>query len=540
MALREIFATFGFAYDKAKLQEITRGVEGVKNSAKAAGGSGGLDSLIKGLQGAAALLAGNVFFQFTNQIKTQAAELMDLSEQTGIATDELQAWTLAANLGGASAQDFTAGLRKLSKELATGVDESGQQSKLFKTLGIDAKDGAGNVRELSDVLPEIADKFAGLRTGAEKSALAQQIFGKAGSKLVPILSQGAAGVARLKAQFEELGGGFSKEAIEQADAYDDALIKLNFSFFGLKSLIANSVFPILTNLVATITKASVGASKWFKETTLLGNGVKALAAVLTGKLLLALAPFLLPGLKFVAIFLAVDDLLAFLDGKESVIGDILNRWFGNGTADSVRAWCNSAKEAIVGTFMGALDLLRIAFASTDAEQQKLWEHFELATRPVERAIDAIIEKLNVLLGIFDAEVLLDGANDLLDLVTDPFDSAEDKAAKAQRRAARKDAKLPQLGAGSVATAGTATEAAPFSLNFRDDSGPADPRSFVPKPATIGPPVVNNISPVQVTQTFGPGTPADVRKAAETGSRAGVAAGLAEYRSALQGVEQRAP
>ncbi len=297
---------------------------------------------MSGLQGAIAGIAAGAFVRFTGEIKDQAAALKDTSEQTGLATDELQAWTLAANLGGASAQDFVAGLRKVSKELATGVDESGQQSKLFKRLGIDTKDAEGNVRDLSAVLPEIAEKFAGLKSGAERSALAQQLFGRAGTKLVPILAQGAAGVAALKKQLADLGGGFSQEAIDRADEYDDALIKLNFSFFGLKSLLATQVFPWLAKTVDQFTKISVSAGKWLKETTGVSTAVKLLAVLLGGTLLKALAPFLLPGLKFLAIFLAVDDLIAFLDGKDSVIGSILNGWFGDGTATVVRSWVSDA------------------------------------------------------------------------------------------------------------------------------------------------------------------------------------------------------
>ena len=344
MALREIAAHFGFTFDAAKLSQIDKGVSGVKKHTEDSTAS--VAGFAEGLRGVIGALTAGVFVEFANHIKEQAAQLQDLTEQTGLGTDELQAWSLAAELGGASAQDFTNGLRKLSKELATGVDESGQQSKLFKQLHIDTKNADGSVRDLSSVLPDIAEKFKGLKSGAERSALAQQIFGRSGTKLVPILSQGAAGVAQLKKQLDDLGGGFSKEAIENADAYDDALIKLNYSFFGMKSLLATSVFPMITDLVTTVTKGVVQFKDWIKTTTLLENGIKVLALTIGRSLLVALAPFILPGLQFLAIFLAIDDLLGFLDGKDSEIAHILDKWFGDGTADAVRNWCNDAKAAV--------------------------------------------------------------------------------------------------------------------------------------------------------------------------------------------------
>lgn len=396
MALREIAAHFGFTFDAAKLGQIDKGVEAVKQKSK--GATTSVTDLVTGLQGMVGAITGGVFLAFANHVREEAAALQDVSEQTGLATDEIQAWTLAANLGGASAQDFTAGIRKLSKELATGVDESGQQSKLFKNLGIDTKNADKSVRSLSDVLPEIAEKFKGLKTGAEKSALAQQIFGRAGSKLVPLLSQGAEGVANLKKQLDDLGGGFSKEAIENADAYDDALIKLNFSFFGLKSLLATSVFPLLADVVTTVTKGVVQFRNWLKETTTLSTAVKALAFIVGRSLLLALAPFILPGLKFLAIFLAVDDLIGFLEGKDSEIGHILTEWFGEDTTNDVRAFFNSMKEIASGTLGGIRDLWRMLTADTEAEHEKATASFFRSTAGMSAAIDNWFNYVGLILG----------------------------------------------------------------------------------------------------------------------------------------------
>src|SRR5688572_33326266 len=48
------------------------------------------------------------------------------------------------------------------------------------------------------------------------------------------------------------------------------------------------------------------------------------------------------GLKFAAVFAAIDEVLGFLNGKDSLIGDLLNGAFGDGTADAVRDWVNDA------------------------------------------------------------------------------------------------------------------------------------------------------------------------------------------------------
>ncbi len=398
MALREIFARFGFEFDSAKLKQAHAGVQAVKNEAKAAGGPAGLGAFAAGLKGALALAVGNELVQFGRDIAAQAAELEDASEQTGLAADELQAYSLAGALGGASAGDFANALKKLSKEMATGTDESGQASKLFKTLGIDTKNAEGGVRSFAEVLPDIAQKIADLPSPAQQTALALQVFGKAGTKLLPVLKQGRAGVEALKAQLDELGGGFSEEAINRADEYDDSIIKLEYSFRSLKSLLVTAVAPILTTVVDKVRKGVAFVASFNKGTTAASTAVGVLAAVLSGKLALALAPFLLPGLKFLAIFLAVDDVIAFLRGKDSVIGAILKGWFGEDAVNDIRAAFNSIGAIAGDTIGGIRALWGIMFSENAAAQDKWTAKFFESTARLNAALDNFFNYCGLIFG----------------------------------------------------------------------------------------------------------------------------------------------
>lgn len=534
--LREVLAHFGFTFDRGQLAAAGKAVDGVKSKVQSTGR--GLADVATGLRAAFAGFVANEIAHVTSAIAEQAASLADLSEQTSLSTDDLQAWTLAANLGGASAQDFTAGLRKLSKELATGVDESGQQSKLFRNLGIETKDSAGKVRELSDVLPEIAEKFKGLQSGAEKSALAQQIFGRAGSKLVPLLSQGAEGVAKLREQFEALGGGFSKEAIANADEYDDALVKLNFSFFGLKSLLATQVFPALSRVVETLTHASVSASKWLKETTALGTGVKILAALLAGKLALALAPYLLPGLKFLAIFLAIDDLLAFLEGKDSIIGDLLNRAFGHGTAPAVRAWCADAIASMRTFFDELRDGTAIASGSALGNVQTFiidaGNGFKLLRSQIASVTASIVF-------LFQNAVLQmqTSWNDFVGSLKLPPALASALKIDTSGQVVNRTNALVDASVKKEQAAGIGRQY--VSDARRALTGREGPTVRAPLPGAAGSSVAvtNNNTPVNVVVNAPGASPKDF-KVIKQAVTDGVNSGLASMRAALQAVEQRAP
>lgn len=542
MALREIFAKFGFDFDKSKLKEINSAVDGVKKHAKEAGGREGFGALAEGVKAAFAGILASESVRFVNDIAEQAAQLKDASEQTGLATDELQAYSLAAEQAGASQSDFTAGLKRLSKELATGTDELGGKSKLFDKLKIQTKDASGQVRKFSDVLPEIADKIAGLQSPAEQTALAVQLFGRGGAKLLPILKQGAAGVKQLKQNLADLGGGFSQEAIDKADEYDDSVVRLEYSFRSFKSLIGVSVFPLLEKIVGILTRGTAWLTNFAKETTGVQTAIGGLAVALGVTLWTALAPFLLPGLAFAGIFLAVDDLVAFLQGKDSVIGRILDGWFGDGTADTVRAWCKDAGSAVLGLIEGPLDLLRLAFAKDANESDEIGSHFLRVTKSIGDAVDWVLDKLKTLKDAFtDLDTLQEGANSFLDAVTSPFDTPEDVARKNERRTKRAAAAAgPAVNVnGFTAGAGGASAANPNAAALFDALATNVGRAPLrPEAAPAGGTVNNTTIAPQVNQTFAPGTGPEVRKIAQDAAKQGVLAGLADYRSAMQSLEQR--
>jgi len=353
----------------------------------------------------------------------------------------------------------------------------------------------------------------------------------------------------MRAQLAELGGGFSKEAIENADEYDDNLIKLNFSLRGIKSLIGVQIFPVISDLLNVVTKTGSAFTGWIKETTFLSTAVKVLIGLVGVKLLAALAPFLLPGLKFVAIFLAVDDLIAFLTGKKSVIGDILDSWFGRGTAAVVQQWCASAGAAIKELIGGSLLLLKLAFTADAKAASEIGDEFLRSTNKIGDAVDWVLDKLKTLKDAFTdfdtlKEGFIQGAESIGLLVAKV--SGDDGLAgrilngRANRTLDRANAQIdadPNLssmnGRKPIKVSGPSAASAGFD---------ALAQKFAPIPLTNplgfgGAPSNVTIAPV-VTQDLR-GADAKSAAAIKKATQEGVTAGISDYRAAMLSLEQRA-
>lgn len=320
-ALREIFAKFGFDFESKKVEDAHKSVNGLAES----------------LRGVALALTGGLIAEGVKRFAEQLDVFDDLSDQTGLATDQLQLYSFAAKVSGSSSEEMAASLTLLQKSLGHTADATGEQVKALHALGIGTKDAAGQPRKLADILPEIFGGFGKLTSEAKQAEVATALFGRGGVKLLPTLRRGSAGLADLNTQMQEFGGPVSADTIQQAGAFRDNLARLDVAFFSLKGQLAAGLFPQLSKIVVGFGHGIAKLGDWISKTTVAESATTALAGTIGITLAKSLAPYLKSGLKFGAIFLAFDELIGFLRGQESVIGSILDRLFGPGAQGRVRA-----------------------------------------------------------------------------------------------------------------------------------------------------------------------------------------------------------
>jgi hypothetical protein len=393
MALREIIAHFGFDFDDHKLETVNQKIRHTKNESE--GAAGGVNLMLEAFQAFAAVELVKQASEWVEGLVETATELERVSMQTGLSTKELQVWELGAAESGIRAEEFTLSLRRLSSAIAGGKDEAGTQTAVFAKLGIKTKDAAGHTRTLSEILPEIADHFQSTKDGAGKAALAQELFGRSGARMIPLLNKGSAGVKELTKDFEALGGGFSEEMIERAAEFEKQSARLRVGFNSLKSVIGVYLLPYLTSFLENLTAGVSAFREWAKETTLVESGVKTLAKAIGFTLWAALSPFLFGALKFAAIFLAFDDLDGFLEGQDSLIGRLLDHMFGDGTATVVREWIQDAVEWFSSGFTDVRAVLSVfgdGFSASMAAWAVEWDGFVLG---IEQAWNAVVSKLHL-------------------------------------------------------------------------------------------------------------------------------------------------
>jgi hypothetical protein len=110
-----------------------------------------------------------------------------------------------------------------------------------------------------------ADRIAAIPNPTERAAAAVRIFGRAGTELLPLISQGAAGIERFEQRARELGLVTSTESAQAALRFSRALADLQAVLKKCVMVIGSALAPDLEGLVEKITSVAVRVRQWVAE-----------------------------------------------------------------------------------------------------------------------------------------------------------------------------------------------------------------------------------------------------------------------------------
>ena len=209
---------------------------------------------------------------FATMIKSTinaADELDKMSQKVGVSVESLSALQYAGKLSDVSMEALGAGLKKLSVNMVDTAAGAGDAKDAFKALGINVKDGAGNLKASDVVLAELADKFHGMEDGAGKTALAVKVFGRAGSDLIPMLNAGSRGLAEMKDEAQKLGVIVGGDLTKKSEQFNDNLTRLNATLDATKIALAGGFIEQLNNFSAAMVESAKAAGSLWKGLMLL-------------------------------------------------------------------------------------------------------------------------------------------------------------------------------------------------------------------------------------------------------------------------------
>lgn len=376
-----------------------------------------VDTYKKGLEGVVATvkeatkrfaMAATGLTAFVAGAVNSAASIQKVSETTGVSTDALQEWAYAAKSVGVSASAVESDLAKMQKQaMWTGRS-----------------------------LESWADTFKGM------SAPQANMWGEAigiSPDTVRLLREGREGIAALRKEAHAVGAVISPEDLKRAAQLKTSVMSLTTQLRAFGTTIAIGTLPMIDKLVTSfkewlnvnkewvasnITKFLENLGRvfnelwedgkklvdWFKETLgPIGDFGKKLweatdwAKLLKGALVLlvayfapAIAAFGLAVGAVIALSAAFEDFIAFLEGKDSIIGRLVDSF-----QEKFPNLANLLKNVVV-----------VAFELVTKTAGVMWELLQKIASGIGGVVETIVTKVDQAIGaarrLFGLEDLNEG------------------------------------------------------------------------------------------------------------------------------------
>ncbi len=181
----------------------------------------------------------------------------DMAKRTGVAVETLSALDFVAGQTGTQIEDLEKSMKILSNNMLDVARGTGESRKTFKELGIAVKDSSGNLRPVVDVLMDAADTIGGMTDATKQAAFANDLFGRSGTALLPMLKEGRAGIQAMMDEAKRLGVVMSGETAAASDELGDSTAALMASIEGLKRSASAGIIPVLTDWTKKTTELVV-------------------------------------------------------------------------------------------------------------------------------------------------------------------------------------------------------------------------------------------------------------------------------------------
>ena len=208
-------------------------------------------AVVAGVTGAmaAGIAAGTgALVSFTQSGAAYADEVLAVSTNTHIATDELQAYMYAAELVDVSTETLTSSMARNIRSMAGAAEGTGAAAEAYAALGVSVTDADGNLRDSQEVYWEAIDALGEIDDATQRDTLSMTLFGRGAQELNSLVEVGSAGMAEYAAQAEAAGAILSEDTLQQFGEFDDVMQRVGSGVDAAKNALGTVLLPVLTEL----------------------------------------------------------------------------------------------------------------------------------------------------------------------------------------------------------------------------------------------------------------------------------------------------
>jgi len=244
----ELFRVFGSFFIEGG-KEAEQQIDNIDQKAEGAGGKlgGMIGTAAKwgAAIGAGALAAGAALFGVANKAAGATDRIDKLSQKMGLSREGFQEWDYILSQNGVSIDSVSAGMKTFTNQ----IDELAKGGKVatdaFGALGMNYEDLADMTQE--DIFEQVIISLQGMEDIKRRDAIANDLLGRSGQELIPLLNKEAGSIEELKQKAHDLNIIIGDEAIDAGVKFTDTWDGLKRSLGAVFTVIGTAVMPMFQN-----------------------------------------------------------------------------------------------------------------------------------------------------------------------------------------------------------------------------------------------------------------------------------------------------
>lgn len=172
-----------------------------------------------------------------------------MSQKIGISRQAYQELDFICSQSGASVDNLKAGMKTLTNQMQMASEGSTTATAAFEELGLSWTDSSGALKDQETMMWEAFSALQSCEDQTKKAALATDLFGKAGTELMPMLNGAEGSIESMKKQAHDLGLVMGDEAVDAGVKLTDTIDQSSRAFSAIVTNIGVLVMPIVQKLL---------------------------------------------------------------------------------------------------------------------------------------------------------------------------------------------------------------------------------------------------------------------------------------------------
>lgn len=209
-----------------------------------------------------------------------ADEVDKMSQKIGLSKEGYQEWSYVMGQNGMDISSLQMGMKTLVTQMDGVISGSATSIEMFDKLGLSVTDANGALKDQETMMNEVMIALADMPNGTEKARLANELFGRSGAELMPMLNQGSEAMVELTQRAHDLGLVMSDEAVNAGVVLGDTMDDVKQSLGMVATQLGVQLMPIVQQVLNWVIKNMPIIKKTVSDAmTTVGTLIKAITPI---------------------------------------------------------------------------------------------------------------------------------------------------------------------------------------------------------------------------------------------------------------------